>query len=103
MLQVKTWAKLLNAFYTSVKLELELIYKVQAQCYEDAKLMKLFPENIRLLFDQDVLAEDRRHHPSLVLHAKEQIPRQSFVKSLEHFVKWLEEAKEEESVTTLAL
>ncbi|CAH9052153.1 unnamed protein product [Cuscuta epithymum] len=53
---VKTWAKLLNAFCASVKLE--LIYKVQVQCYEDAKLMKLFPENIRLLYDQDILAED---------------------------------------------
>jgi len=56
--QVKTWAKLLNAFCTSGKLELELMYKVQIQCYEDAKLMKLFPEIIRSLYDQDVLAED---------------------------------------------
>ena len=56
--QVKTWAKLLNAFCTSGKLELELIYKVQIQCYEDAKLMKLFPEIIRSLYGQDVLAED---------------------------------------------
>lgn len=57
-LQVKAWAGLLNAFCTSGRLELELIYKVQTQCYEDAKLMKLFPEIIRTLYDQDVLAED---------------------------------------------
>ena len=57
-LQVKAWAGLLNAFCTSGKLELELIYKVQIQCYEDAKLMKLFPEIIRSLYEQDVLAED---------------------------------------------
>ncbi|XP_020081015.1 basic leucine zipper and W2 domain-containing protein 2-like isoform X1 [Ananas comosus] len=56
--QVKTWAKLLNAFCTNGKLELELIYKIQIQCYEDAKLMKLFPEIVRTLYDQDVLAED---------------------------------------------
>ncbi|MCE3216392.1 hypothetical protein HAX54_006328 [Datura stramonium] len=63
------WRKqLLNTFCTSGKLELELIYKVQVQCYEDAKLMKLFPE----------------------------ILRQALVKSLEPFVKWLEEAEEEE-------
>lgn len=55
---MKTWAKLLNAFCTSGKLELELMYKVQIQCYEDAKLMKLFPEIVRSLYDQDVLAED---------------------------------------------
>ncbi|KAH7571349.1 hypothetical protein JRO89_XS04G0027600 [Xanthoceras sorbifolium] len=56
--QVKTWAQLLNAFCTNGKLELELMYKVQMQCYEDAKLMKLFPEIVRSLYDQDVLAED---------------------------------------------
>ena len=56
--QVKTWAELLNTFCSTGKLELELIYKVQMQCYEDAKLMKLFPEIVRSLYDQDVLAED---------------------------------------------
>ncbi|XP_057539833.1 uncharacterized protein LOC130817888 [Amaranthus tricolor] len=92
--QVKTWAKLLNTYCTSGKLELELIYKVQSQCYEDTKLMKLFPEIVRSLYDQDVLAEDT------ILHwfRKGTNPkgRQSFVKSLEPFVKWLEEAEEEE-------
>ncbi|KAH9607702.1 hypothetical protein KSS87_010965 [Heliosperma pusillum] len=92
--QVKTWAELLNTFCTTGKLELELIYKVQIQCYEDAKLMKLFPEILRSLYDQDVLAEDT------ILHwfRKGTNPkgRQTFVKSLEPFVKWLEEAEEEE-------
>ncbi|XP_047316264.1 protein krasavietz-like [Impatiens glandulifera] len=92
--QVKTWASLLNAFCTTGKLELELIYKVQTQCYEDTKLMKLFPDIVRSLYDQDVLAEDT------VLHwfQKGSNPkgRQTFVKSLEPFVKWLEEAEEEE-------
>ncbi|XP_008800962.1 basic leucine zipper and W2 domain-containing protein 2 [Phoenix dactylifera] len=92
--QVKTWAKLLNAFCTNGKLELELVYKVQIQCYEDAKLMKLFPEIIRSLYDLDVLAEDT------ILHwfRKGANPkgRQTFVKALEPFVKWLEEAEEED-------
>jgi len=38
------------------------MYKVQMQCYEDAKLMKLFPEIIRSLYEQDVLAEDTILH-----------------------------------------
>ncbi|KAL6142988.1 hypothetical protein ACLB2K_061263 [Fragaria x ananassa] len=92
--QVKTWAELLNAFCNNGKLELELIYKVQMQCYEDAKLMKLFTEIVRSLYDQDVLAEDT------ILHwfRKGTNPkgRQTFVKALEPFVKWLEEAEEEE-------
>lgn len=62
VIQVKTWAKLLHAFCINGKLELELIYKVQIQCYEDAKLMKLFPEIVRNLYDQDVLAEDTILH-----------------------------------------
>lgn len=56
--QVNTWAKLLNAFCTNGKLEFELMYKVQIQCYEDAKLLKLFPEFIRSLYDLDMFAED---------------------------------------------
>ncbi|KAG9446671.1 hypothetical protein H6P81_012799 [Aristolochia fimbriata] len=92
--QVKTWATLLNTFCTTGKLELELIYKVQIQCYEDAKLMKLFPEIVRSLYDQDVLAEDT----ILLWFRKGTNPkgRQTFVKALEPFVKWLEEAEEEE-------
>ncbi|KAF8100808.1 hypothetical protein N665_0216s0008 [Sinapis alba] len=49
--QVKAWAPLLNSFCTSRKLELELMYKVQMQCYEDANLMKVFPEVVRSLYE----------------------------------------------------
>eukprot|EP01018_Ginkgo_biloba_P015494 Gb_36217 [translate_table: standard] len=92
--QVKTWAKLLNTFCTTAKLELEVLYKVQVQCYEDAKLMKLFPEIVRSLYEKDVLAEDT----ILMWFRKGTNPkgRQTFVKNLEPFVKWLEEAEEEE-------
>ncbi|KAL5566724.1 hypothetical protein UlMin_029888 [Ulmus minor] len=92
--QVKTWATLLNTFCTSGKLELELIYKVQMQCYEDAKLMKLFPEIIRSLYEQDVLAEDTILH--WFRRGTNPKGRQTFVKALEPFVNWLEEAEEEE-------
>jgi hypothetical protein len=92
--QVKTWGKLLGTFCTSAKLEMDLMYKIQIHCYEDAKLMKLFPEIIRALYDQDVLAEDT----ILVWFRKGTNPkgRQTFVKGLEPFVKWLEEAEEED-------
>ncbi|KAL3701478.1 hypothetical protein R1sor_019500 [Riccia sorocarpa] len=92
--QVKTWGKLLGTFCTTAKLEMDLMYKIQVHCYEDAKLMKLFPEMIRALYDQDVLAEDT----VLVWFRKGTNPkgRQTFVKGLESFVKWLEEAEEED-------
>ncbi|KAE8691245.1 Detected protein of confused Function [Hibiscus syriacus] len=60
--EVKTWAKLLNSFCASGKLELELI----------------------------------RHHTLLVRKGTNPKGRQTFVKALEPFVKWLEEAEEEE-------
>ncbi|CAH2079542.1 unnamed protein product [Thlaspi arvense] len=92
--QVKSWAPLLNTFCSSGKLELELMYKIQMQCYEDAKLMKVFPEVVRSLYELDVLAEDT------ILHwfrkGTNSKGRQTFVKSLEPFVNWLEEAEEEE-------
>ncbi|KAI4304194.1 hypothetical protein MLD38_039743 [Melastoma candidum] len=92
--QVKTWAKLLNTFCTNGKIGLELMYKVQIQCYDDAKLMKLFPEIVRSLYEQDVLAEDT----ILYWFRKGTNPksRQIFVKSIKPFVNWLEEAEEEE-------
>lgn len=92
--QVKTWGSLMGAFCTTSKLELELMYKIQMQCYEDAKIQKLFPEFVRTLYDLDVLAEDT----VLFWFRKGSNPkgRQIFVKSLEPLVKWLEEAEEEE-------
>eukprot|EP00249_Psilotum_nudum_P010477 c22563_g1_i1 orf=247-1482(+) len=92
--QVKTWGKLLGAFSTTAKLEMELMYTIQTYCYEDAKLMKLFPEIIHALYDQDVLAEDT----VLTWFRKGSNPkgRQTYVKGLEPFVKWLEEAEEED-------
>ncbi|KAG2404222.1 uncharacterized protein HKW66_Vig0111440 [Vigna angularis] len=60
----------------------------------NAALRQLFPEIVRSLYDQDVLAEDT------ILHwfRKGTNPkgRQTFVKALEPFVNWLEEAEEEE-------
>ena len=56
--QVKAWAKLLQSVCSTARLELELLYHVQVQCYEDAKLQRVFPEFIRTLYDLDVLAED---------------------------------------------
>ncbi|CAH2065568.1 unnamed protein product, partial [Thlaspi arvense] len=94
--QVKTWAPLLNTFCSNGKMEMELMYKVQMQCYEDAKLMKVFPEVVRSLYELDVLAEDtilRWYHKGSNTKG-----RQTFVKGLEPFVNWLEEAEEEEGL-----
>lgn len=44
-------------FVQCVKLELELLYKVHVRCYEDEKLMKIFREIIKSMYDQDVLQD----------------------------------------------
>ncbi|GJP77349.1 hypothetical protein CLOP_g7758, partial [Closterium sp. NIES-67] len=92
--QLKSWAKLLEAVCSSAKMELELLYHIQMQCYEDAKIQRLFPEFVRTLYDCDVLAEDT----IMLWFRKGSNPkgRQLFVKALEPFIKWLEEADEEE-------
>ncbi|CAI7831110.1 unnamed protein product [Closterium sp. NIES-54] len=92
--QLKSWAKLLEAVCSSAKMELELLYHIQLQCYEDAKIQRLFPEFVRTLYDCDVLAEDT----IMLWFRKGSNPkgRQLFVKALEPFIKWLEEADEED-------
>ena len=58
VLQVKTWSKLLAAVCPTAKLELELMYCIQQNCYEDLNIQRSFAEMIRSLYDLDVLAED---------------------------------------------
>lgn len=94
MRQVKKWAKLLGAICTKGKHEVLLIYAIQTYCYENTKLMKLFPQIVRTLYDADVLAEDT----ILYWYSKgqNQKGRQIFLRDMEPFVKWLEEAEEED-------
>lgn len=63
-------------------------------CYEDSKLLKVFKDIVRYLYDQDIIAEDtilwwakKGSHPK---------GRQVFQRDMEPFLKWLEEAEEEE-------
>lgn len=91
--QVKNWAKLLKTFTVTKKLELELLNHIQVYCYEDNKLMKTFPDIVRLLYDQDVLDEAT----VLFWHKRGSSPkgRTEFLKTMEPFITWLEEAEEE--------
>lgn len=67
--------------------------ELQVYCYEDSKLLKLFSQILRILYDADVLGEDailfwykRGSHPK---------GRNVFLHDVEPFIKWLEEAEEE--------
>lgn len=63
-------------------------------CYEDTKLLKLFSDVVRILYDNEVVGEDtikfwfkKGAHPK---------GRNVFLRDMEPFIKWLDEADEEE-------
>lgn len=95
VVKIKTYHKLLSTFATNGKQELALLLVVQVQCYEDNRLLKLFSDIVRLLYDADIVGEDTIFH----WFKKGSHPkgRNVFVKDIEPFIKWLEEAEEEEA------
>ena len=91
---VQSWARLLEQYATSAKLELALLNAIQVFCYEDAKVMKLFPQIVKVLYDMDVLDEDT----IMFWYRKGSSPkgRGIFVADMEPLVKWLQEAEEDD-------
>lgn len=55
---VRAWAKVLQVPVTNRKLEMELLYKVQTNCYEDPALIKAFADIARNLYDKEVVTEE---------------------------------------------
>lgn len=92
--QIAKYQKLLEAFVSNARLEAILMNHVQVYCYEDPKLLKLFSNVIRILYDNDILGEDTiKHWYKKGSHPK---GRNVFQRDLEPFLKWLDEAEEEE-------
>lgn len=91
---LKAYHKVLLTFCTSARMEAALMVTIQTTCYEDSRLLKLFADIIKVLYDVDVLGEDTIKH----WYAKGSNPkgRNVFLKDLEPMVKWLDEAEEEE-------
>lgn len=92
--QMRTYQKLLATFTTTARAEAALLNHVQVYCYEDSKLLKLFSHVVRILYDNDIVGEDtikfwykKGSHPK---------GRNVFQRDMEPFIKWLDEAEEEE-------
>lgn len=66
----------------------------QVTCYEDSRLLKLFADIVKVLYDVDVVGEDTIKF----FYTKGSNPkgRNVFLKDIEPLVKWLDEAEEEE-------
>ena len=68
--------------------------EIQVHCYEDSQKLKLFGDIIRILYDADVIAEDTIYYWQKKGSSTK--GRNVFMKEMEPFIKWLEEAEEEE-------
>lgn len=92
---LKTHAKVVGTFCTSARLEAALLNTIQVACYEDSRLLKLFPDIVKILYDTDVLGEDTVRF----WYTKGSSPkgRNVFLKNMEPFMKWLDEAEEDAS------
>ena len=78
----------------SARGEAALLLHAQAACYEDPKLLKLFASLVRLLYDEGLVNEDAvRWWARRGAAAK---GRHVFLTDLEPFLRWLDEAEEEE-------
>eukprot|EP00210_Caulerpa_lentillifera_P009685 g9240.t1 len=55
---LQTHCRLLSHYASSPKLEAALLVIVQVSCYEDTRLLKLFSEIVRVLYDQEIVGED---------------------------------------------
>jgi hypothetical protein len=91
---LKAHAKLLAAHTGSARLELDLLNCAQTACYEDSRLLKLFADVAKVLYDADVVGEDTIKHWA----AKGSLPkgRVVFLKDMAPLLAWLDEAEEEE-------
>mmetsp|Transcript_12741 Transcript_12741/g.22531 ORF Transcript_12741/g.22531 Transcript_12741/m.22531 type:complete len:420 (-) Transcript_12741:347-1606(-) len=94
MAKIKAYHKLLSTFATSAKLELSLLQVVQAHCYEDNRLLKVFSDVVRLLYDSEIVGEDTIMH----WYRKASLPkgRNVFLADIEPFIRWLDEAEEDD-------
>lgn len=63
-------------------------------CYEDNRLLKIFSDVVRMLYDAEIVGEDTIQH--WYKKGSHQKGRNVFLKDIEPFMKWLEEAEEEE-------
>lgn len=92
---VRFYKPLLARYASTARGEGALLVHVQVGCYENPKLLKLFSPLIRLLYTEGLVNEDGvRWWARKGAHPK---GRHVFQNDLERFIKWLDEAEEEEA------
>lgn len=92
--RVKAFSKALAPLCPSARVEAALLGTVQVTCYEDSRLLKSFAALVKVMYDGDVIGEDTVRW----WYAKGSNPkgRNVFLREVEPFIKWLDEAESEE-------
>jgi len=91
--EVTKFCPILEAFTSGAKAQVTLINAVQMHCYEDARLMKSFPQIMKVLYNKDAVSEQA----IIYWFNKGSRPqgRQHFLKATEPLVRFLEVQEEE--------
>ncbi|KAF8070152.1 hypothetical protein FPV67DRAFT_1004135 [Lyophyllum atratum] len=87
--EVGKFAPVLEPFCNGAKTEVALINVVQVYCYEDTRIIKAFPQILKVLYNKDCISDQA----IIYWHQKGSKPqgRQHFLKSTEALVKFLQE------------
>ncbi|KAF5322456.1 hypothetical protein D9619_001797 [Psilocybe cf. subviscida] len=87
--EVTKFAPILEPFCDTGKAQIALINAVQVYCYEDTKIIKTFPQILKVLYNKDCISDTA----IVYWHQKGSKPqgRQHFLKATEALVKFLQE------------
>jgi len=90
--EVSRFAPIIEPFCTGPKTEVALINTVQTYCYEDTRIMKAFPQILKVLYNKDCVSDQA----IIYWHQKGSKPqgRQHFLKATEGLVKFLQVQEE---------
>lgn len=91
---LKSYNTLFKISVDDPKLQIALLNRIQLTCYESPKLMKSYPKIVQYLYGIDLISEEA----VLFWYTKgaRQQGKAHFIKMMETFVKWLEEAESED-------
>jgi len=92
---LRTWIKLFQSHCKSSRGELTLLNTIQEYLYGETAILKLFPNIVKLFYDVDILGEDT----ILLWYKTGSSPkgRQVFLRDMEPFIQWLQDAESEDS------
>jgi hypothetical protein len=91
--EVGKYAPILEPFCNGPKTEVALINVVQVYCYEDTRIIKAFPQILKVLYNKDCISDQA----IIYWHQKgsKAQGRQHFLKSTESLVKFLQEQEDD--------